>query len=272
MTRLVSRHYPFSHRFYALHYIWDFVPPTLSSFNSPTLSPTLGEVTKLTDLILPDAPPAGGTWGGARNALASYQISVTKPASFPGTWMIQNFTTLLIEVRYFRRTQDFSGIYDPLLRQQRRTYTDAYYISAAQNVGGRIRASDASFNVYDINVEGRWGASIGSGLGGPDVSEYIEAPTAPTIFRFDDTETYNEHTTNFTSLDWTLLTDTTFSLGTVPTDVSDYMNSLKDTIKSDLAAATLDVTWRSAALAGSVPSYVTNRSALVTGTLPQVAF
>jgi hypothetical protein len=275
--RICSRHYPFSHRFFGLNYIWNLTLPTLSDFGTPTTLPTqVGSValTKLTDIIRPGAPLVGSTWGGTRNALATYSLSVTTPGTFPAGWSISSFNTLQIEIWYFRRTRVLfpSSITEPQTRSQRRAYTDAFYIAGRATLGGRIRAQSGFLNFYDINVEGRWGVDVNISEGPASMSDYVTAPVAPTIIECTDTCGYNDHTTNFTGTDWTLETDTTFAVGTVPAAVSTYMDALKDSIKADLAAATMDVTWRTAALAGSVPSGVTNRSLLVNNTIPQVAF
>ncbi|HRI88158.1 MAG TPA: hypothetical protein PK869_07835 [Candidatus Hydrogenedentes bacterium] len=271
MTKhLCSRHYPFSHRRRSLRWVWEFNRPSFSQFNAPIVLPTkigLDDLDDLTDILQaakdpydPVSPSHGPTW-----ADAEYIVTNKTPAAFPAGWSIGSFDTFLIRYQHF--VSNIIPTASPYTRQQMRVHRHGYYIGVTFNTtpagGGIIRAQGTFPNRCDITLNGRWGVDTNGGLG-PDLVNYIETGPIPTITACRQC-TNREDSANFDSADMTTVTNSVTTNGTVPTAVVDYMTAMRDTLVTELNAATIAAKWRIAAVLWGVATDVHNKSLLDSG-------
>lgn len=267
MTKhLCSRHYPFSHRRNSLRWVWEINKPSFSQFNAPTTNPTAIGLDDLTDILQSSKAPTISGSHGPEWADAIYIVTDKTPAAFPAGWSIGSFDTFLI--RYTHYVRNVFPIATPHTRQQRRVYRHGYYIgvtfATTPGGGGIIRAASGT-DRCDVTLNGRWGVSTNGGLG-PDLANYIETGPIPTITACGQC-THREDSATFESVDMTTVTNSVTTSGTVPAAVLDYMTALRDTLVTDLAAATVSAKWRLAAVLWGVDTDVHNRTALVNGSL-----
>ena len=255
MTRFNS-HYPFAQREFAFVFPWAVTRPALEKVSVVSEIPKgdggdlFGEdITLLIDepdLVPPFTPHYGQT------KTLTYAPLLTPPG-LPSGWSV----SLGSEARFIRASfqvrRNLSGSAD-LLRPNRRVFSLEFGITCWADISIIVQRA-SPFGDYRFNVAGYWQFDPFSTL----PTEFWEpADTPPTLHRLHQ-RGHREYHRQFVAGDWNETARSTTSGGTVPTDVSDYMNAWLDDLADDLAAATIDATWRLAGIGWAIPADLGNR-------------
>jgi len=253
---LCSRHYPFSHRRYAMVYPWSVSSPSFTNFNaywtgppsgfssaSPSNTIRLGSdaFDDLTGMLKP-----GMTANEKKTPVDGYALwyeltDLTPAAIAPWTIGTTNKYLRLIIRPHF---QSISAV-SPNTRPQRRIHTHAYAIFA--NYLAFLTATDGGFGSYTVSVSGTWKA-IPSSSG-----DYTIVDAAiPTVRKCCD-PSHVELTATYSST-----SPSSGTSGSGPSAVTTYMDGLASTVASELSTAVIAPVFRMAAAPYGVAHSVEN--------------
>jgi hypothetical protein len=244
-------HYPFAHRRYALLYPWSATLPTFTDFEfvkwqqpfSDASTARLGvdAFTDLTDMLTPSITsderkvPVNGI-------RAVFKVKAT---SIPSGWTVSlNTKDLLIGFYYWTRTADPTS---PNTRPQRRNAQHKYAITA--NIGAGFSMTNGTFN-HTFSLGGRWQT-----FNSPTTGQFTTTDEIPTITRMGQNR-YNEHSISRGSADLSSYSSTVSGFSS--NVVRDHLVAMQTTLDAEIAAATVGIAYRIAAVLYGVSTAVTN--------------
>jgi hypothetical protein len=250
-----NRHYPFAQRDFTFGFPWDVtkLPITLFTLDKETpkgngIDLFGNDITKIIDEpdLLPPFPAAHGGNGKTHD----YTPTSTTPTGLPAGWTVQSGSAR-IEVFFIIRTNAPSGV--DFTRRERRVYKLDFGMSTRVSVAVTV-TNPSPFGQYSIGFTGYWrnSASSSPGLLPPTDPFWEEADTPPTLHRLAQ-RGHRDYYRQFVPADWVQETKTATPSGTVPADVSDFMDDWLDDIDDDISTATIDATWRLAAIGWAFP-------------------
>ncbi len=260
MTTRYNSHYPFAQREYSFVFPWTVTRPVLEKLSVVSEIPK-GDGSDLfgNDITLvidePDLVPPFTPHNGETKTLTYAPVST--PSGLPSGWSV-SFGS---EARYIRSSlivrQNLSSSID-LRRPDRRVHQLDFGITCWADITIIVQRA-SPFGDYRIRIAGHWQFDPFATL----PNEFYEtADTPPTLHRLHQ-RGHRDYHRQFVTADWDETTKSTLSSGTVPTDVSDYMDAWLDDLALDLAGATIDCTWRMAGIGWAIPSTLGNRTFIV---------
>jgi|JI10StandDraft_1071094.scaffolds.fasta_scaffold404715_2 hypothetical protein len=245
-------HYPFAHRRYALLYPWSATLPTWTDFefvnwhnpfDSPPSSVRLGTdaFADLTDMLTSSITSVER--GIPANSIrARFDV---KAASIPGGWSVSSgYSPFFITFKYWTQTATPTT---PTTRPQRRNNSHAYAITA--QVGGLFTMTNGTFS-HTLTVGGNWG-----GFTSPTTGQFTTTDEVPTITRMGQNR-YNEHAISRGSADLSSYSSTVSGFSS--NVVRDHLVAMQTTLDAEIAAATVGIAYRIAAVLYGVSTAVTN--------------
>jgi hypothetical protein len=252
-----NRHYPFAQREFCFVFPWSMSRPTMEKLSIASEIPKgdgadlfVDDITKVideSDLVPPFTPHNGE----ARTL--NYGLTTNPPSGLPSGWNV----SLSGPIGFIRATlfirQNPSGFID-LNRPARRVHTLEFGIVCRASFAVVVQRI-VPFGDYRFALEGYWKHDP---LSLP--ADFWEAAdTPPTVHRKGQLG-HRDYHRQFVPADWVETVKSTLSGGTVPSDVSDYMDAWLDDLATDLAGATIDCTWRMAGIGWALPTDLGNRT------------
>jgi hypothetical protein len=245
-------HYPHAHRRYALLYPWSASVPTFTDFefvnwHNPSSPPTavrLGAAAfanGLSDMLTTEITSAER--GVPANLLrARFDV---KAASIPSGWSVSSgYAPFAITFKYWTQTATPTT---PTTRPQRRTTKHSYAITA--QVVAFLTMSNGTFS-HTLSLGGNWG-----GFTSPTTGQFTATDDIPSITRMAR-DRYSEHSIARGSANLSSYSSSVSGFGS--NVVRDHLLAMQTTIDSEIAAATVEVAYRIAAVSYGVPAAVTN--------------
>jgi len=246
-------HYPFAHRRYALLYPWSATLPTFTDFEfdnwhnpfdagpSAVRLGTDAFATGLSEMLTSEITSVER--GVPANAIRARHL--VKAASIPsGFSVIGVYSPFSLTFRYW--TQDAVPT-TPNTRPQRRNAQHKWYIVA--QVTAFVTMTNGTFT-HTLSAGGRWGTTTS-----PTSGDFETSAEIPTITRMER-DRYALHSISRGPSD--LAGYSSSVSGFSSNVVRNHLLSMQTTLDSEIAAATVEIAYRIAAVLYGVSTAVTN--------------
>jgi hypothetical protein len=261
-----NRHYPFAQRDFSFVFPWDVTKLPVSRFELVEEIPKGNgidlfgnDITKIIDE--PDLiPPLTGTFGETKRH--NYSVT-TRPAGLPAGWDVVESESNIAYALIVRTAISAFGAPDNQ-RPNRRVYR-LWFGIVTRAIFTVFVTNPSPVGSYRIRLSGHWTTAFNAIPTFPDPF-WEEADTPPTLHRLSQ-KGHRDYHRQFVPADWVLTLKNTDKLGTVTTDVEDFMDDWLDDLEADLSGATTDATFRLAGIGWGLPTDIGNRNFIVNSSI-----